>query len=84
MALIDDIEFYDRAVDAGELDRQEAARLLVEASNGGLTMAGATSAIDKWEGVRAQMERVQFDAVDALRALANEKLVPEHVRLRTW
>ena len=43
MALIDDIEFYGRAVDAREMDRGQAVRLLVEASRGGLTARGVAS-----------------------------------------
>lgn len=80
MALIDDIEFYGRAVDAGELDRTEAARLLTEASNGGLTEVGAGTAIDKWATTRTRLERQHADTVDTLRALRNGKPVPEHVQ----
>jgi len=80
MALIDDIEFYGRAVAAGEMPRAEAARLLAEASDGGLTLLGAERAIDGWEGARSRLERQQADTVDALRALRNGKPVPDHVK----
>lgn len=80
MALMDDIEFYGRAVDAGEMDRGQAAQLLANASNGGLTLLGAEQSIDTWEGARERMERLHFDTVDTLRALKNGRPVPEHVR----
>jgi hypothetical protein len=80
MALIDDIEFYGRAVDAGEMDRADAVRMLAEASNGGLTEYGAGTSIDGWTTARAQMERQCADTVDSLRALRNGKPVPEHVK----
>ena len=80
MALIDDIEFYGRAVDAGELTPQHAAELLSRASNGGLTPAGAATAIDDWDGMRDRMRSLAADAVDTLRAIQNGKPVPEHVK----
>jgi hypothetical protein len=53
MALIDDIEFYGRAVDAGEMTRDAAATALAEASNGGLTLHGAGTSIDGWQTARS-------------------------------
>lgn len=79
MALIDDIEFYGRAVDAGEMTRDTAAQALAEASNGGLTLTGAETSIRDWKDTRAQLERGHADTVDALRALRNGRPVPEHV-----
>lgn len=79
MALIDDIEFYGRAVDAGEMTHDVAAEALAEASNGGLTLLGAGQSIDDWKGARARLERQYADTVDTLRALQNGKSVPEHV-----
>ena len=79
MALIDDIEFYGSRVDAGDLARDEAARLLAEASNGGYTLLGAERAIDNWKGTRARLERQRDDTLDTVRALRNGKPVPEHV-----
>lgn len=76
MALIDDIEFYGRAVDAGDMTRETAARALAEASNGGLTEYGAGTTIDGWATARTRLERQHADTVDALR---NGKPVPEHV-----
>lgn len=69
MALIDDIEFYGRAVDAGEMDRQQAVRLLTEASNGRLGERGAAEYVDNWHGARRHFESVLFDVDDMLRAL---------------
>lgn len=80
MALIDDIEFYGRAVDAGEMDRDRAAQLLAEASRGGLTVLGAERAIDDWEGARSRLERLHADTVDTIRAIQNGRPVPEHVK----
>ena len=80
MALIDDIEFYGRAVDAGELTRQRAAELLSRASNGGLTVAGAATAIDGWDGTRDRMRSLSADIVDTLRAAQNGKPIPDHVK----
>jgi hypothetical protein len=80
MALIDDIEFYGRAVDAGELPRQQAAELLARDSCGGLTVLGAARSIDDWNGMRERMQTLHADTVDTLRAITNGKPVPEHVR----
>jgi hypothetical protein len=79
MALIDDIEFFGRAVDAGEMTRDAATQALAEASNGGLTLYGAGTAIDGWVTIRAQLQRQHADTVDSLRALRNGKPIPEHV-----
>ncbi|MCX5253615.1 hypothetical protein OOK27_05430 [Streptomyces canus] len=80
MALIDDIEFYGRAVDAGELTRQRAAELLSRASRGGLTLAGAATAIDEWDGTRDRMRSLSADIVDTLRATQNGRPIPDHVK----
>ena len=79
MPLIDDIEFYGRAVDAGEMPRDQAARLLAEASNGGITELGAYSCIDKWATTRSRLESIAADTVDMLRAIDNGRPIPEHV-----
>ncbi|MGW5636688.1 hypothetical protein [Streptomyces sp. NPDC003832] len=55
MALIDDIEFFGSRVDAGDLGREEAARLLAEASKGGLTLVGAKECLTSWQGLRARL-----------------------------
>lgn len=57
MALIHDIEFYGRAVDAGEMTRDAAAAALAEASGGGLTLHGAGTSIDNWQTARAAYKR---------------------------
>ena len=83
MALIDDIEFYGRAVDAGEIPRRQAAELLARDSHGGLTTAGAQRAIDDWVGLRDRMHAMYADVVDTLRAISNNRPVPEHVQRHT-
>lgn len=80
MSLIDDIEFYGRAVDAGELPRQRAAELLARASRGGLTLVGAARAIDDWDGTRDRLRSLSADIVDTLRAIQSGKPIPEHVK----
>lgn len=79
MSQIDDIEFYGRAVEAGEMPLAQAVQLLAQASNGGLTLLGAELAIEDWDGARERLERSHADTVDTLRALTNGRPVPEHV-----
>ena len=83
MALIDDIEFYGRAVDAGEMDRQRAVRLLAEASNGRLTELGAADYMDGWQTARSRLESMLLDVDNAIRALKNGRPIPEHVVQRS-
>lgn len=64
MALIDDIEFYGRAVDAGDISREAAVAALIKASGGDFTQFGAEVAIAEWVGTRAQLEQNR----DVLRA----------------
>jgi hypothetical protein len=59
--VIDDIEFYGRAVDAAEMDHDSAVRKLVDASNGGLTEIGAANLITNWTTARSDYERSGFD-----------------------
>lgn len=80
MPLIDDIEFYGSRVDAGDINRQQAAELLAQASNGGLTLLGAERAIDTWKGQRARGEHLLADVTDMLRAIKNGRPVPDNVR----
>ena len=80
MALMDDVEFYGRAVDAGEMPRADAIRHLVEAANGGLTERGAETWLNEWATSRERMEAAVADNVDALRALRNGRPIPEHVK----
>lgn len=58
MALVDDIEFYGRAVAAGEMSMDRAVELLVQTSNGGYTLYGAAVLLEDWAGVRARYEKV--------------------------
>ncbi|MFI2761385.1 hypothetical protein ACH5A3_21325 [Streptomyces echinatus] len=57
MALIDDIEFYGRAVTAGEMTRDAATQALADASEGGLTLHGAGESIDNWQTRRADYRK---------------------------
>ncbi|MFE6412609.1 hypothetical protein ACFVOR_37380 [Streptomyces sp. NPDC057837] len=79
MPLIDDVVFYGSRVAAGDMDRDKAARLLADASEGLLTVRGARQAIDTWEGVRDRMRALHADVADAMRAAQNGRPVPEHV-----
>jgi hypothetical protein len=69
MALIDDIEFYGREVDAGSMPRDAAVAALVKASGGGLTHTGATESIANWTGRRAEYELVERDAANLLQII---------------
>lgn len=66
MALIDDIEFYGRAVDAGDMTRDNAVSLLAEASNGGLTPVGAATSLDNWQTARSQYQQEFGNAAASL------------------
>jgi predicted RNA-binding protein len=79
MALIDDIEFYGSRVDAGDIDREQAAQLLAEASRGVLPLRGARQAIDTWEGIRDRMQALRADVAAVRRAMDNGRPVPDHV-----
>jgi len=57
MALIHDIEFYGRAVGAGEMTRDAAAQALVERSGGGLTLIGVGGILDDWQNQRDSYAR---------------------------
>jgi len=82
MALIDDIEFYGRAVAAGELPRDQAAELLARDSRGFFTIPCADSWLNRWEGARDRLERLHADVVDAIRALENGRPMPEQIEAR--
>ncbi|MGW9238141.1 hypothetical protein ACWGRL_05295 [[Kitasatospora] papulosa] len=56
MALADDIEFYGRAADAGDMTRDEAITALAEQHAGGLTTAGAADCIANWQTVRGEYQ----------------------------
>lgn len=61
MSLIDDIEFYGRAVDAGELEPAKAAALLQDAHPGRFTTGRALDALETWQTTRADRQRDLFD-----------------------
>ncbi|MFF7631488.1 hypothetical protein [Streptomyces cyaneofuscatus] len=52
MALADDIEFYGRAADAGDMTRDKAITALAERHAGGLTILGAADCIANWQTAR--------------------------------
>ncbi|MFH8483031.1 hypothetical protein [Streptomyces sp. NPDC018055] len=78
MTLNDDVAFYARAVDTGELTRDQAARLLAEAS-GWLTVTGAARSIDNWAQPPEETDRIVADAVTMVRAVRNGRPVPRPV-----
>ncbi|PPS89602.1 hypothetical protein [Streptomyces sp. MH60] len=83
MALINDIEFYGRAVDAEELSPEEAARQLADSSRGGLTPRGAAQILADWRGALERYERGHADTTTVLRALRNGRPAPEFIT-RRW
>ncbi|MGW3298475.1 hypothetical protein [Streptomyces rubiginosohelvolus] len=72
MSLVDDIEFYGRAADAGDMPRDAAIRALADASGGGLTELGAASSIDNWQAARSRYEAIAKTAADNLRKWTQE------------
>ncbi|WP_097930869.1 MULTISPECIES: hypothetical protein [unclassified Streptomyces] len=72
MAFVDDIEFYGRAADAGDMPRDAAVRALADASSGGLTLAGAESSINNWQTARSRYEAIAKTAADNLRKWTQE------------
>lgn len=62
MALTDKIEELGAAVDAGLVDRETATHQLQQYSDGGLTLVGARSALDRWQTVRAQYADITMRA----------------------
>lgn len=53
MALIDDMEFFGRAVAAGELPRERAIELLCDVGKG-ITASSAAYSIDNWMSIRSE------------------------------
>lgn len=53
MGLVDQAEQLGAAVDAGLMPRAEAERHLMEYSDGGLTLLGASDLISSWQTCRA-------------------------------
>jgi hypothetical protein len=66
MAQVDDIEFYGRAVAAGEMELSVARDCLVEASQGGLTAVGAEDCLNRWQDARGLYRRELDRAVRGL------------------
>jgi hypothetical protein len=66
MALVDDIEFYGRAVAVREMDRATAVTKLMESAAGGLTKGGAQLLIDDWQTARQIFVQEGDRAADAL------------------
>ncbi|NEB70298.1 hypothetical protein [Streptomyces microflavus] len=72
MPIVDDIEFFGRAADAGDMPRDAAIRALAAASGGGLTELGAASSIDNWQTARADYQAIYETAADNLRKWTQE------------
>jgi len=70
MALVDDIEFYGRAVAAREMDRATAVTLPLESAAGGLTEGGAQLLIDDWQTARQLFVQEGDRAADALKRIS--------------
>lgn len=71
MALVDDIEFYGRAVAAGEMDREQAAAALVKAGGGGIKPLGAADLIANWQTARSSYEHEASRAFHGVAAIEN-------------
>lgn len=80
MPLIDDVVFYGSRVAAGDMDRETAARLLAEHSQGLLTVRGAEQAIDTWEGVRDRMRSLHAVAAAEQRAQRRARAIAKFRR----
>lgn len=52
--LLDEIERLGKAVDDGEVSRDDAIKSLVDRSGGGLTLLGAADLADGWAGARTR------------------------------
>lgn len=66
MTTADLIEMLGSAVDGGLIERGEAAQLLVEHSEGGLTKTGALLLLLRWRTARETYERIFDEAADGL------------------
>lgn len=66
MALADDIEFYGRAADTGDMTRDEAVTALAEHHPGGLTALGAADCIANWQTARGAYQEASQTAALAL------------------
>lgn len=69
MALIDQIEMLGIAVEEGLIDRDDAAELLAEYSNGGFTKRGALHTLDNHRGMRQRNEEAIADVAAAIKAI---------------
>jgi hypothetical protein len=86
MSLIDDIEFYGRAVDAGELEPARAAALLQDAHPGRFSNDRAADALETWQTARQERQRDLADLKFALFGLEHRLPLREwaHNRLREY
>lgn len=73
MALIDDIEFYGRAVTAGDMTLDDAINALVKASSNGLKPPSARNEILNWQTSRARYEAEYNRASDGLASAREEE-----------
>lgn len=67
MALVDQVELLGAAVEDGIVTRDAAAELLVQHTDGPLTVRGALSYLDRWRTLRADL-REQITGIAALLA----------------
>lgn len=68
MPLVDKIEEYGAAVDAGLIDRDTATQQLTEYSDGGLTKLGAADLLNTWQTARARYADIFMSAEMGLAA----------------
>jgi hypothetical protein len=66
MSTADLIELLGSSVDDRLIERGEAAQLLVEQTEGGLTKVGALLLLIRWRAARGDYERAFKDAADGL------------------
>ncbi|MGW1870958.1 hypothetical protein ACWCPS_36135 [Streptomyces mauvecolor] len=82
MSLIDDIEFYGRAVDASELEPARAAVLLQDAHPGRFSDDRALDALETWQTARTDRQRDLADLNFALFGLEHGLPLEEWARNR--
>lgn len=85
MSLVDMIEMLGAAVDDGHMTADEAARRLVEFSEGGLTLHGARNSLRRHRTIRADRVRSVNDTralLAALTAMRDARTPEEKARAR--
>lgn len=69
-AVIDEIERLGRAVDAGELDPDEAAHRVMQVSDGGLDLVSAADWVRHWRMARDSCDALAAELANRLIAIA--------------